>query len=527
MTQQLLCNVDDIQDGGMKEVEIDGNKILLVQECEQYYAVGGKCSHYGAPLANGSLCKGVVRCPWHGACFDVKTGDIEDFPGLDSLPTYQVVVKSGKIYLKDGGNLASTKRVKSMCRQNADNRKTFILIGGGPASVVCSETLRQEGFTGRIVIISKEPTLPYDRPKLSKAMDSKPEAIALRNEEFYKNYDIEIKKGHEVVSVDVKSKTVQLYDRKKLSFDSLFIATGGKPRSLPIKGVDLQNVFTLRTPADAKKIYEAAQGKHVVVIGSSFIGLEVASCLAGKVKSLSVVDMIQVPFQKILGQRIGQVFQKLHEDKGVKFHLNAGLEELKGREGVLTDVVLKDKTKLSADVCILGVGVVPGTGFLKGSGIELSDRGFVSVNQNLETNIKDVYAGGDIVEFPLFITPDNSKVNIQHWQMAHQHGRVGGRNMAGIKTDIKSVPYFWTVMYGKSVRYTGYGVGFDDVIIHGDLEAPKFAAFYTKGDNVVAVASLAYDPIVSQAAQLLTQGEQIKKSEIKDDPNTWTKRLSN
>ncbi|XP_055957866.1 apoptosis-inducing factor 3 [Patella vulgata] len=356
-------------------------------------------------------------------------------------------------------------------------------------------------------------------------MDAKPESLALRNAEFYKKYDIEIRQGHEVVSVDTKAKLVRMYDGKKISYDSLFIATGGKPRVLPIPGSGLKNVCSLRTPADANFIAEQAKGKDVVVVGSSFIGLEVTAFLHDKCKSVTVIGTGSAPLQRVFGEKLGRVFQKMHEEKGVKFYFEKGVKALRGKEDdILTEVILSDGTVLSADICILGVGVVPATDFLKKSGIELTKRGFVSVNERLQTNIPDVYAGGDIVEFPLFTVP-GSKVNIQHWQMAHQHGKIAGYNMNGISREIKSVPYFWTVMYGKSVRYTGYGPGYDDVIVHGDLDVPKFAAFYTKGDNVVAVASLAFDPIVSQAANLMLQGEVIQKSEIISDPKTWVGRL--
>ncbi|KAK6192405.1 hypothetical protein SNE40_003876 [Patella caerulea] len=524
MTEIEACSVDDIQDGGMKDVEVEDGKILLVQRGQEYFAVGGKCTHYGAPLVNGSMSNGVVRCPWHGACFNVQTGDIEDFPGLDSLPTFDVSVKNGKIYIHVPTSGVG-KRLKNMCGSVPENRKTFVLVGGGPASVVCAETLRQEGFTGRIIIVSKESVLPYDRPKLSKAMDAKPESLALRNAEFYKKYDIEIRQGHEVVSVDTKAKLVRMYDGKKMSYDSLFIATGGKPRVLPIPGSGLKNVCSLRTPADANFIAEQAKGKDVVVVGSSFIGLEVTAFLHDKCKSVTVIGTGSAPLQRVFGEKLGRVFQKMHEEKGVKFYFEKGVKALRSKEDdILTEVVLSDGTVISADICILGVGVVPATDFLKKSDIELTKRGFVSVNERLQTNIPDVYAGGDIVEFPLFTVP-GSNVNIQHWQMAHQHGKIAGYNMNGISREIKSVPYFWTVMYGKSVRYTGYGPGYDDVIVHGDLDVPKFAAFYTKGDNVVAVASLAFDPIVSQAANLMLQGEVIQKSEIISDPKTWVGRL--
>ncbi|XP_048247566.1 apoptosis-inducing factor 3-like isoform X1 [Haliotis rufescens] len=521
----FVCNQGDLKDGEMREVEVAGGKVLLTRDKGEYYAVGPKCTHYGAPLANGVLCNGRVRCPWHGACFNVKTGDIEDFPGLNSLPTFEVSVRDSKVYVKaDAETVKKASRVKSMVKHVADNKQTFVLVGGGPATVECAETLRQEGFTGKVVIVTREKHLPYDRPKLSKAMDIKPEAIALRDADFYKSHDIEIQMEKEVVSVDSSGKSVKLSDGGSVQFDKLLIATGGKPRTLPIPGLDLQNVCQLRTPGDANYIASAAQGKKVVIIGSSFIGMEVASCLAEKAESVSVVDLIKVPFQLTLGDKVGAALQKMHEDKGVKFYFERSVKEFVGEDGKVTEAILSDGTKLEADLCVLGIGVVPATDFLKDSGITMTTRGFITVDKSLQTNMADIYAAGDIVEFPLF-TAGDQQANIQHWQMAHQHGHTAALNMLGKTTEVHSVPFFWTVQYGKSVRYTGYGPGYDDVVVHGDLEAPKFVAFYTKGETVVAVASLAFDPIVSQAAQLMLNGGTITKEEIKDDPKSWTSRL--
>ncbi|XP_067650688.1 apoptosis-inducing factor 3-like isoform X2 [Haliotis asinina] len=523
----FVCNQEDLKDGEMKEVDVPGGKVLLTREKGQYYAVGPKCTHYGAPLASGVLCNGQVRCPWHGACFNIKTGDIEDFPGLNSLPTFEVSVRDSKVYVKAEEETVKKRfRVKSMVKCSGDNNQTFVLVGGGPATVECAETLRQEGFTGKVIIITREKHLPYDRPKLSKAMSIKPEEIALRQADFYQSHDIDIQTEKEVVSVDTSGKSVKFSDGSSLKFDKLLVATGGKPRTLPIPGLELQNVCQLRSPEDANYIASAAQGKKVVIIGSSFIGMEVAGFLVAKAQSVHVIGRSSAPLANIFGTKIGAVFQKMHEDKGVKFYFERSVKEFVGVDGKVTEAILSDGTKLEADVCVLGIGVVPATDFLKDSGIAMTTRGFITVNKSLQTNVADVYAAGDIVEFPLFMAGDQ-QANIQHWQMAHKHGHIAALNMLGKTTEVRSVPYFWTVQYGKSVRYTGYGPGYDDVIVHGDLDAPKFVAFYTKGERVVAVASLAFDPIVSQAAQLMLNGGTITKDEIRDDPKSWTSRLQN
>jgi len=523
--EAVVCNEEDLKPGEMKEVDVGGEgTALLVRDASGYYAIGPKCSHYGAPLVKGAFSNGRVRCPWHGACFNVKTGDIEEYPGLDSVPKYKVEVSAGKVkIIADKDSLANVKRQKAMCKRAAGG-KDVLIIGGGPASVACAETLRQEGFQGNVTIVTKDKYIPYDRIKLSKAMDVKPDAISLRKDDFYKAHDITVQTDKEVKKVDPAGKSVMFADGSSKKFDSLLIATGGTPRVLPIKGVDLQNVFSLRTPDDANQIAQAAAGKNVVIIGSSFIGMEVTAYLADKAKSVSVVDMIKVPFQLTLGDKVGSVMQKMHEEKGVKFHFESGIQEFAGVDGKVTEAVLSTGVRLPADVAILGVGVVPATDFLKDSGIKMSNRGFVSVNENMATDQPNVFAAGDIVEFPLF-SVGGANVNIQHWQMAHHHGRNAALSIIGKKQPIRSVPYFWTVMYGKSVRYTGYGPGYDDVVVHGNLDEYKFVAYYTKGEEVVAAASLNFDPIVSQVAEMFQAGKKITKSEIKSDPSSWTARL--
>lgn len=514
--EAVVCEVDDLKDGEMREVDVGEGKALLVKENGQFYAIGNKCTHYGAPLAKGALSNGRIRCPWHGACFNVKTGDIEDFPGLDSLPKFDVTVADGKVKVKgDKALLTSSKVQKSMCKQSADNQKSVLIIGGGPASVMCAETLRKEGFTGKITIATQERHLPYDRIKLSKAMDSSADAIALRNADFYKTNGIDILNNKKAMSVDSQAKIVKFEDDSSLNYTSLVIATGGKPRQLPINGADFENVCLLRTPDDANKIAEAAKGKKVVIIGSSFIGMEVAAFLADKAESVSVVDIIKVPFQLVLGEKVGSVLQKLHEDQGVKFYFERGIKEFTGNGNRATEAVLSDDTKLPCDLAILGVGVVPATDFLKDSDITMTNRGFIPVDKNMKTNVDGIYAAGDIVEFPLF-TAGDQQVNVQHWQMAHAHGKAAALGILEKNEDVKSVPFFWTMMYKKSIRYTGYGFGYDDIVVHGDLDAPNFTAFYTKGDDVVAVATLGTDPVAAQVAEIMYAGQKILKAEIQD-----------
>ncbi|XP_043924250.1 apoptosis-inducing factor 3 isoform X2 [Protopterus annectens] len=526
IVEAAVCHIKDLENGQMREVELDGGKALVIKENGGYFAVGHKCPHYGAPLVKGVLSGGRIRCPWHGACFNITTGDIEDFPGLDSLPKFQTRVEKDKVIIRASKQaLHSQRRTKIMARCIAlsnypHNITNVLIVGAGPAGLVCAETLRQEGFSDRILICTMEKHLPYDRPRLSKAMDYQAEQIFLRTQDFFHNYDIELLTEAEVVSVDIKNKTAMMKDGFKLEFNRLLVATGSSPKYLSCKGNDLENVFCVRTPEDANHILKAASNRNAVIVGASFTGMEVAAYLADKAHSVSIIEQEDVPFKKTLGEKVGGTLMKMFENNRIKFYMQTEVSELKGHEGKLKEVVLKSGKVLRADVCVVAIGVSPATAFLKNSGINVDAKGFISVNKMMQTNISSVFAAGDIVTFPLPLR-NNKKVNIPHWQMAHMHGRIAGQNMLGQGTAINTVPFFWISMFGKSIRYAGHGDGFDDVIIQGHLDELKFVAFYTKGDEVVAVASMNYDPIVSKVAEIMATGKTIRKRDVETGDISW------
>lgn len=286
-----VCNVSDLQEHDMKQFDFDENtKVLVVKQNNQIRAVGSKCTHYGAPLHTGVLGDGRIRCPWHGACFNIDTGDIEDFPGLDSLPCFKVEVeKDGQVMLRaKRKDLESSRRLKNMVKRDPQNTLCYIIVGGGPAGAVCSETLRQEGFSGRIVMICKEQYLPYDRVKISKSSDIKIETIQFRKPEFYDEYGIETLMGTEATKVDCEAKTVFLSNNTSIKYDKMFIATGCSASKPPIKGADLKGVVVVREYEDIKEIGKIVTPEsNVVCLGSSFIALESAQSWAKKVKSVS------------------------------------------------------------------------------------------------------------------------------------------------------------------------------------------------------------------------------------------------
>ncbi|XP_072248627.1 apoptosis inducing factor mitochondria associated 4 [Leuresthes tenuis] len=518
---ELVCQEADLQDGQMREVTVGDQKVLLVRTQGQYSAVGSKCSHYNAPLVKGALVGQRVRCPFHGACFNVRTGDIEEYPGLDSLPSYKVTVEDGKVYVSiSKKSLALTRRVKEMCTIQPDIKHTILLVGGGPASLVCAETLRQNCYQGRIIIITKDSLPPFDKTKLSKVMHVDSSSILLRTADFYQQYGIEVWTRKEVVSVNPADKVVKMSNGASQCYDQLLISTGCRARPLSCPGSDLKGVQLLQSHEDAQEIHTSSLGQKAVVIGASFIGMEVASYLSDKAASVALVGNTRYPYEKSLGPEIGKMIMQMLEEKNVKFHMNDQVTEIRGENGKVKELVLKSGTILEADVVIAGVGVIPNSDFLAGSEVAVDSKKAVIVDKFMRTNVADIFSAGDVTSFPLTFRGDQ-QINIGHWQMSQAHGRVAALNMLKKPTTIESVPFFWTALLGKSIRYTGYGEGYTEILFKGKVEERKFLAFYIKDEEVVAAASLMFDPAVAQVAELMAKGKILTKALAQADDLSW------
>ncbi|XP_031219141.1 apoptosis-inducing factor 3 isoform X3 [Mastomys coucha] len=359
--EATVCHVKDLENGQMREVELGWGKVLLVKDNGEFHALGHKCPHYGAPLVKGVLSRGRVRCPWHGACFNISTGDLEDFPGLDSLHKFQVKIEKEKVTVRASKQaLQLQRRTKVMAKcispsAGHSSSTNVLIVGAGAAGLVCAETLRQEGFSDRIVLCTLDRHLPYDRAKLSKSLDAQPEQLALRPKEFFRAYGIEMLTEAQVVTVDVRNKKVVFKDGFKLEYSKLLLAPGSSPKTLTCKGKDVENVFTIRTPEDANRVLRLARGRNAVVVGAGFLGMEVAAYLTEKAHSVSVVELEETPFRRFLGERVGRALMKMFENNRVKFYMQTEVSELRGQEGKLQEVVLKSSKVLRADVCVVGI----------------------------------------------------------------------------------------------------------------------------------------------------------------------------
>lgn len=483
--------VSDLKDGEMREVSAGETKILLARVRGKYHAVGAHCTHYGAPLAEGFLDGERIVCPWHHACFDITTGDLEEPPAFDSLPCFELKIKGEEVLVCLPENVMD-RRIPPMIKRDMADKRQFVIIGGGAAGFMAAQALREEGFAGRILLFSRDDRLPYDRPNLSKDFlqgHAEPAWMPLRSEEFFAEHEIEIFLEKEAVKVDAAAQEITFKDGKVLEYDSLLIATGSTPRRLPFQFKTQNNVFLLRSFADSNAIINAAEkGKRAVVIGASFIGMETASSLRVRGCEVTVVAPDKVPFEKTLGAEIGGLFQKIHEGKSVKFKLGAQVKGFEG-DGPVEAVLLENGERIEADFVVVGIGVKSAADFLEG--VKRHEDGGVIADEFLRI-ADNLYAAGDIVHFP-DSRFGGELTRIEHWRTALQQGRTAARNMAGASESFTAVPFFWTTQFDATLTYVGHVKNWDRIIIRGDVEKQDFLAFYVKDDKIRAVAGMNRD----------------------------------
>ncbi|XP_006784938.1 apoptosis-inducing factor 3 [Neolamprologus brichardi] len=518
---EVVCLESDLQDGQMMEVEVGHHGVLLTRSGGKYSAIGNQCTHYGAPLSKGFISGNRVRCPWHGSCFNVHTGDLEEYPGIDCLPCHKVHIQNSKVYVSiNKKTLRQEKRIKRMGTAVPGVTHTVLLLGGGAASLICAETLRQENFGGRIIMVTREDLLPYDKTRLSKVMNVESDSILMRRMEFFHQYDIEVWLRKEALSMDTDKKTVTFDDGSVQSYDQLLISTGCRAKGLDVPGMNLGNIKMLETPEDARQIHAACTGSDVVLVGTSFVGMEVASYLTDKASSITVIGSSEMPYQNTLGPEIGKLTMTMLIERNVKFYMNDNVTEIRGVNGKVKEVVLKSGKVIPAEVLIVGIGTMPNSEYLKDSKIQMTSKNFVKVDKYMHTNVPDVFCGGDLAMFPLAMAK-NRMVNIGHWQMAQAQGRIVALNMLNKTAELNSVPFYWTVLVGKTIRYTGYGEGYTELVIKGKFEDRKFLALYIKDEEVIAAAGLNFDPAVSAVAERLATGKVITKNEAQSDDLSW------
>jgi NADPH-dependent 2,4-dienoyl-CoA reductase/sulfur reductase-like enzyme/nitrite reductase/ring-hydroxylating ferredoxin subunit len=473
--------LSQLRDGGMLAGHAFGSAVLLSRAGDELLAVESTCTHYGAPLAEGLLVNGTVRCPWHHACFDLRTGEAVRAPALRPLARFDVERRGDSVFVT-GKSPGEPPR-----RSPPSAPERIVIIGAGAAADAAADVLRREGFDGSVTMIGAETDAPYDRPNLSKdflAGSAPEEWIPLRPQSFYTERDITMALGSPVTAIDVARRTVSLENGASHGFDRLLIASGASPIRLPDHVAGGQ-VRYLRSLADSRDVIAAAsQAKRAVIVGASFIGLEVAASLRQRELDVHVVAPEAHPLERVMGRALSDQVRARHESNGVVFHLGRTVAKV-ARDGVTLD----DGTRVAADLVVAGIGVRPNDALAKAAGLAV-DNGII-VDEHLETSAPGIFAAGDVARYPDRRTGE--RIRVEHWVVAQRQGQTVARNMLGHRERFDAVPFFWSVHPDMQISYVGHASEWDATDIDGDLAEGNARVTYRKGGRTRAVATVGRD----------------------------------
>ncbi len=482
-----------LADGGTLIGHADEEEVLLVRRGSNVFAVGAHCTHYHGPLGEGIVVDETVRCPWHHACFNLRTGEALHAPAIDPLPCWRVEQIDGIVLVRE--KLVQAKPVQPATRKDVGPRK-IVIVGGGAAGFAAAEMLRRRKFQGSIVMLSNDDAPPVDRPNLSKdylAGNAPEDWLPLRPDSFYPENGIDLRRKANVDSIDARSREVALGDGTRVPYDRLLLATGAEPVRVTIPGADQPHVYTLRSLANCRAIIERAKtARKAVVLGASFIGLEVAAALRARGIEVHVVAPEKTPMERILGPQMGKFVRALHEEHGVVFHLEETASAIDGRE-----VKLKSGGTLEADLVVVGVGVRPRIELAERLGLAI-DRGVVT-DAYLETSESGIFAAGDIARWP---DPNSAEpIRVEHWVVAERQGQTAALNMLGHRQKFTAVPFFWSQHYDVPVNYVGHAEKWDELAVEGNIAGKDCLLRFKRGGRTLAVASIFRD-IQSLQAEL-------------------------
>ena len=475
-------DVARLADGAVIVGRVGDADAMLVRSGDALYAAGTRCTHYSGPLDAGLFDGDTVRCPWHHACFSLRTGEAVHAPALDAIACWRVERVGDRAFVREP--LHATAPAAT-----ADGPESVVIVGGGAAGLAAADMLRRAGYARPIVMLSADADPPCDRPNLSKdylAGTAEPDWIPLRGPDFYAERRIELRLASRVAALDVGRRRVRLEGGEELPFGALLLATGADPVRLDVPGASPGQVHTLRSFADSRTLVERATGaKRAVVVGASFIGLEVAASLRTRGLDVHVVAPERVPMERVLGAQVGTFVQSLHTEHGVVFHLGTTLARMDGRTARLADGTAVDEV----DFVVLGVGVRPALALAEQAGLAV-DRG-VLVDEYLQTSAPGIYAAGDIARWP--DAHSGERIRVEHWVVAERQGQVAARNLLGQRRRFDAVPFFWSQHYDVAINYVGHASAWDAVDIDGSLAARDCRVSYVRGGRTLAVATIGRD----------------------------------
>ncbi len=488
--------LSDVPDGGTLLGHAEGEAVLVVRRKDEVFAIGATCTHYGGPLSEGLVVGDEVRCPWHHACFSLRNGDPVGAPALNPVACFDVETKGGTLVVLG-------KRAPPTLRKANVGPASVVIVGAGAAGNACAEALRREGYSGPLTMIGAETTVPVDRPNLSKdylAGSAPEEWMPLRGEDFYREHDITFLVGQRAHALDLGGKQVQLEGGKAIPFEALVLATGAQPVRLPIAGADDPRVLTLRTLADSRAIIERARNaKRAVVLGASFIGMEVAASLRTRGLEVHVVGKEEQPFLHVFGEAVAKLVRQVHEEKGVVLHTGANVKAVEPDA-----VVLESGERIEGDFVVMGTGVRPDVALAEKAGLAV-DRGVV-VDAELRASTPGVWAVGDVARYPYARTGE--LVRIEHWVVAERMGQVAARNILGGGVRFEAVPFFWSVHHDLVINLVGHADRWDRADVAGDVEARDAAIAYRRGEKTLAVATIGRDDVALRAEAALERGDE-------------------
>lgn len=468
----------DVADGAMLRGHADGEAAILVRRGAHCFAIGATCTHYGAPLETGLLVDDTVRCPWHHACFSLRTGEALRAPALSDVSCWRTELRDGKVFVREKVQHRAPPAPAS------GHPGRVVIVGGGGAGNAAAEMLRRRGYAGGLTMLSDDEALPCDRPNLSKGYlvgYAGEETNPLHSAEFYHDHKIDLKRSTRVTAIEPANHCVRTTDGSRYDYDALLLATGAEPVRLDIPGANLPHVHYLRTQADSQALLaKALTSQRAVVVGASFIGMEVAAALRARKLEVHVVAPEALPMERVLGPEAGAFFHKLHTKNGVHFHLRTTPATIDAMS-----VTLKNNERIEAELVVIGVGVRPRIALAEQAGIAL-DRG-VLVNEYLETSAHGIFAAGDIVRWPDPHTGE--KIRVEHWVVAERQGQVAAQNILGLRQRFDHVPFFWTEQYDFGMAYVGHAERWDRIVMDGDFDNGCTLSYMKNGRKLaVAVA---------------------------------------
>lgn len=473
-------------ENGMVAGTVDDDEVLLVRTTQGIHAIGAKCTHKGAPLAKGLLVGETVRCPWHHACFAIRTGAAVAAPAFQALDRWMVEVRDDHVFAG-----ARCPRHEDAAVPRSEER--IVIVGAGAAGAAAADALAALGHGGQVTLIGNEAEPPYDRTMLTKHFlagsageDDLPLAI-----DDLATRGVDLRLAASVTAIDPEAKCVHLADGTTLSFAKLILATGAEPKRLTVPGADLPHVRVLRSAADARGLIAAAAGaRHVVIAGSSFIAMEAAAALRDRKLEVTVVSPEQHPFARTLGSAVAEAIVALHRERGTAFRLGARIALIEPGQ-----VTLEDGAVLPADLVLAGVGVEPRTALAEAAGLQVEDG--VIVDERLRTSHRDIYAVGDIARWP---DPHvGAPIRVEHWAVAQRQGQVAAANAAGHNLRYDAVPFFWTMHFDYSVRMAGHASPGDAVTVEGDPVRKDAVLRFLRDGRETAVATVERDWACLQA----------------------------